>query len=433
MFRLPVLCAAAVWLGLVFLLPEVSSDPRIERADAVRLFEYGWDLTDMSEAAAANLYDRLARDVGDAQADEQARLAYAYGLIHLHRHRHAQAAEAFDEAVRRQPACWDAWRAKIWLEVLRHEDRQAVASAESAVSRLPADISVGPRNDSARDKLREFLGRIFAYLAGPAGARLDPDDLHRSRECVFAQLGGAEREQFRAGWFAVRNLHAERVARIERLAARDLEARTKQVALPDPAPNVPAPTTPLADASTLVNAERYLRDQLGFELALLQELAKSLEYAGGLSMSTLTMAGNPLQTRRTFLQTELADDRLPPIVREAITAESWRLAEVGRMLTAWASQPSFPGAVERQRAVLRQVATVASDEYGRRIAEVQRQRKKQSPQWERESTRDKSSPRQTPVSESAELRQLRAESASLATYVTFRPEEERDRLLESWP
>lgn len=169
-----------------------ADDARLEQALAA-LLTAGWDvrpdgLTTAQEHHAAAI----------AVAPTDTRVDMAMGLVYLKRQKYDEARGAFDSALGKHRGNLAAWRAAMWIPVLRRDPGTAWAKMRALADIYPNR----PVADAIETDLRQtagFMGRLVGFLANTAATPAAATEVSQNAEPIAAKLAGERRKAFDEG------------------------------------------------------------------------------------------------------------------------------------------------------------------------------------------------------------------------------------------
>lgn len=204
----------SVWLLSALGLFSLESRPAWAKEDVVpqrikRILDAGWGKSADSIGPAEEEYQ-----AAKAKAPSDPRLPYALALVHMKHRKYKEAAKLLDESVELDAAHIPARIAKIWIEMLLKRHDAALTQMEELGELLKADDDgvmsidlLSQQIDAAR-----FLGRVLAFLEGPAQTAANTDQVVLCKETIWSTLSEDLQQEFTAGHEMVCDCCTELVA-----------------------------------------------------------------------------------------------------------------------------------------------------------------------------------------------------------------------------
>lgn len=231
-FSRPLVVGLVIRFTLVFALlvacsradaaePVSKTDPEL-RDTLTKLLNDSWEKSAEGLANAERSHVR-ARSLaaGDPRVD------FALALVQLRYLRFSDAEKTLTSLQQASPDYWPAAQAKIHLSILMKKNSAALTEIDRFSERV-----AGAKDDAARAEARreaaDFLGKIFAYLEGPAAKLASPAAVADVRVRVIERLSTAERETFSAGFGSVNERFTQLDEETRRTQAEGIAAQQTQ-------------------------------------------------------------------------------------------------------------------------------------------------------------------------------------------------------------
>ena len=201
--------------------PASKTDPELRNA-LTKLLNDSWEKSSDGLANADQAHVR-ARSLaaGDPRVD------FSLALVQLRYLRFSDAEKTLTSLQLAAPDYWPAAQAKIHLSILMKKHSAALTEIDRFSERV-----AGAKDDAARTEARreaaDFLGKIFAYLEGPAAKLASPAAVADVRARVLERLPTAERETFSAGFGSVNERFTQLDEETRRTQAEGIAAQQTQ-------------------------------------------------------------------------------------------------------------------------------------------------------------------------------------------------------------
>ncbi|MCC9607775.1 hypothetical protein LOC68_03400 [Blastopirellula sp. JC732] len=207
--------AAACGVGLL-LLTLASPSFAAASSGVSEILEGGWAIGPDSLEKA-----RKARASFIGSADDRESLDTAFGLVLIKHHKYEEATTLFESVATSHPDNQVAWRALIWLYVLQKKSESALLKIDAmsdTIRPTEADDAIEVETQATA----RFLGRIFAYLDGPASGEVSKGVGKLVRGKIDKLMVGARAVEFK-------NNYDEVTLEFENLTTEGDQARDQAV------------------------------------------------------------------------------------------------------------------------------------------------------------------------------------------------------------
>lgn len=167
------------------------------KARVTKLLDTGWQPSLEGTDHVAKFYQRCAPLLAS-----DARLPYAFTLVHIRHHQYASAIEPLDQVLASTPDDLAAWRLRIWLSMMTKDYAKAMELMPRFVERFQAAAG---KADSDKEYAENagFLGRMFGFMEGPLSDRIDTPVRTAAAQRVFEKLTSSGQQAFEAARKAV--------------------------------------------------------------------------------------------------------------------------------------------------------------------------------------------------------------------------------------
>lgn len=189
--------ASNLRLVLILLLVTSLTLPAVaaEAAAGVKeILEGGWAIGPDSLEKA-----RKARAAFVGSAADRGALDAAFGLVLIKQHKYEEATTLFESLTTSHPDNQVAWRALIWLYALQKKSESALLK----IDQMSDSIRPAEADDAIEDETRataRFLGRIFAYMDGPAESEVSRGVRKLVGEKIDRLMVGARAQEFQTNY-----------------------------------------------------------------------------------------------------------------------------------------------------------------------------------------------------------------------------------------
>jgi hypothetical protein len=176
------------------------ADDRAAKPELVKMLEVGWGESFRSLEPAGEHYERAKE-----AAPSSPTVRYAFAVVHLKHRKYAEAAKLLDEAISLDKRHLPAREARLWIDMLLKKYPSALVQMEQLAALLPREEDPA-LDEEARERHGEtarYLGRLLAFLHGPAQKSVDLDRVDAVQQAVEERLYAALRKEFEAGYQAV--------------------------------------------------------------------------------------------------------------------------------------------------------------------------------------------------------------------------------------
>lgn len=136
------------------------------------------------------------------QQDRTPESIYAYALVKTRQHDIKMAIKAIDVLQKMQPENARPLRLKVWLELRYDKYEPALASLVNYMTLIKQDDSI---TGFERTAASEFAGRIFGFLDGPVGNKVNMGDRDAAMNAVLSGLSEQDYKAFEAAYAGVAN------------------------------------------------------------------------------------------------------------------------------------------------------------------------------------------------------------------------------------
>ncbi len=386
-----------------------------------KLFDLGAKSTPPAVAAAKDQYEQLRR-----VHPKDPRIDYAFGLVLVNQHKYRDALPLLSRYLDSGKRAPNEYLIKIWAEL---QDRKVVGALEdmAMLSRqFPRAAAAEP--DPAFCEIASFLGAAFGYLdlVRPDGA--DGKLKSQKRNEVLAQLGAKYLPAFDEGRNIVvarlDELQTERKSKEEQVTAA-AEKRLEQ----DKSVLEGARTTVAAQQETIQSSAESLQDAQR-ELAVIQQQLSTLSQdRARLSAQIIALQAQSSQFIASINNSSANSSGINGFNRglgpSPLTPQVAQLQSVA-MALAGLNKQAFN--IDRQMLTLQNRATALvakgakESETVAQSEEVVRKTSKQAKAIEKKLRRPETTTKSRAV--------MTPKMASLATYIPFPYDEERERVLD---
>jgi HD-GYP domain-containing protein (c-di-GMP phosphodiesterase class II) len=280
-------------LGILLLLGTTSNAAEsLSRAQLTSLLDTGWKASGPSWKAAQEEYGVLLRAApGDTNLD------YAYLLVMLRQRKYDEALDQSAKVLTALPGHLPALQARVYTLTLLKKYEAALVEMETMAKALVKPRTPALTVDEARDYAK-FLGRVYAYINGPAQTSLTEQSRETAHQRIVTALGKNGEGFFREGLIAVATKYAAlqqglTVTRTETIAAEDQAKEQAKVQL----------------------AEQ--KNQIAAEAQTLDEKLSKLRADAEGQLKKVDAQITPLQQQITLLDTRAANEQSNIVTAEA--------------------------------------------------------------------------------------------------------------------
>lgn len=415
---------AAVWA----VAAPVRADDAAVRLVIQRMFDVGWSVAPAARTAADGLFDEARQTIGP-----DGRLITASALVLMQQRRYNDADKRFDELLVGDENNLLALRGKVWLAATFKNYPQALLAAERMSASLPVQESQDEASESEVREQLAFLGRIFGFLAGPAGDKADQTARKTAEKKIIAKLSDGRRAVFEDARDGVLQKYVEMTD-----AKLDTEEKNKKDRAADNEQTLADAEKERAEMADRAKELGDRREKLRKELAdQLDELNKQdrplqVEYArleARAAPLNRDLAGFQLEINR--LEALAARER-DPNLRQQYLRESDRLAFLlNRIAGELRGLERQADVIAGQRADLARRAQQLQNQIGGQVVGIDKELSDQAKKEKRLGAIE--SKAKKPVSGVSQgTLALNAQVAALITFDKFPLEEARTKLLESF-
>jgi len=187
------------------------------------LFNQGW-----KPSPNPKVHDELAEvyaQIKQASGDD-ARGPYAYALVLTRQRKYDDALKLLDETLAKNKMDIAARRMKIWLLILTKRYPVALVEMDTLSKLLPPANAQGAAEEPFHDAAT-FLGRMFAYLEGPAAGGVNQNLVLQHKSALFGRLTSSRQDAFEGGGKTITSAWTEKSRDKERTQADAKEAEDK--------------------------------------------------------------------------------------------------------------------------------------------------------------------------------------------------------------
>ncbi|EAQ77770.1 hypothetical protein [Blastopirellula marina] len=184
----------ACGVGILLSILAISTNAKAASSGVTQVLEEGWAIGPDSLATARQAHAAFVGSTAD-----QAALDTAFGLVLIKHHKYEEATALFESLTTSREENQVAWRALIWLEVLQKKPELALMKVDHMTNSIPPDEADDESEEETRATAR-FLGRIFAYLDGPAEADVSQGVRKLVRRKVDRLMVGARAADFKTNY-----------------------------------------------------------------------------------------------------------------------------------------------------------------------------------------------------------------------------------------
>jgi chromosome segregation ATPase len=415
-------------LGIVGGLAAIAgADESPAKAHIIRLLDTGWGNSFRAIEPAQGHYE-----TAKAAAPRDPRPAYAFALVHIKHRRYGDAVKLLDEALASDSRHLPTREAKLWTTMLQKNYAAALVQMEQLAAALPQEEAGKPSDAEQQRETARYLGRLLAFLEGPAAKSADVERVAASRKKVESRLSPTLQRELEAGYDTVADrfegLHLARERTRDQAQAEQEKSKQREAER-------------LTQERDTVAKEKKAVEQRALESR--EELDKFLS-AIDRKLSPLDRELGRLTTRAAEVRDRMIDlDR--EITRILLLADSiddpqlrlrYRL-EADRLNASYSRYSADYRGLERQAASVRSEANALLNErdgaINRYNAEAKRLGREQVKLGGREKrlARDEDRNRKTPSGNTDRVRILSDKVTAFTTYEPFPLEEAKARLLES--
>lgn len=226
----------------------------LSRAELSSLLDTGWKASGPAWKAAQEEYGVLLR-----AAPADANLEYGYMLVMLRQRKYAEALDQSAKVLAVSPGHLPALQARVYTMTLLKKYEAALVEMETLAKALVKPRVPALTPEEARDYAR-FLGRVWAFINGPAQSTLTEQSRISAQERICIALGKNGAELFREGLIAVATKHAQlqqglTVTRAETIAAEEQAKEQAKVQLAEQKVQIAAEAQTLDEKASKLRSE----------------------------------------------------------------------------------------------------------------------------------------------------------------------------------
>lgn len=170
--------------------------------ELTEIFDAAWKPSIRGLQMAQSQYDELVR-----QTPGDMRVKYAFALVLMKNRRYEDASKLLGDILAVDKSHLPARRAKAWINMLTKKYPAALVDLDHLSQQLPPES-----NDDVENQYRDaaaFMGRMFAFLEGPAQNAVANHTLADYQAKICGRLGGARLSAYNTAFRATADRFAE--------------------------------------------------------------------------------------------------------------------------------------------------------------------------------------------------------------------------------
>lgn len=203
----------------MFSTQAIMADETDLKHEVASLLELGWEPSPQAQVKAKQQAFKLV-----GMAPDDSRIAYAYVIVQVRQRKYPEADLLLNRVLIKEKDNLYALRTKIWLCMHQKQYDVALLGLKRLSDLLAADApsTTVNENDEVRLEMAAFIGRMMAYLTGPAQENRDPLSIETQQEKIFSALSVEHQEAFIDGRDSVANRYAELSGETTRIREQEL-------------------------------------------------------------------------------------------------------------------------------------------------------------------------------------------------------------------